>query len=336
MSRARDVADVQDNLGGAVPPYVAGKNIVINGGFDIFQRTSFSTTGVGYGIDLWQQTSSGGGSVSMTQQTTGVPLGSRYCARITAGATAGYGNQNHFIETANCASLWGKTVTLSLKLRRSSSFATSLAVGLQKSSTVDAGVGATWVSVGSETIANASLPTGATSSDWYTVKITAFIPNDGTANSLRVSLSQAAVMTSAYWEMAQVQLELGSVATPFARAGGTIQGELAACQRYYIRVGGDTVANPIALGMSDSTTSGVFLFINPVIMRAAPTSIEFSTLAITDYANYTTNISTLTLSSANKNISRLNAGGGTGITSNRAVALLGNGAGNYFGISAEL
>ena len=32
MSRARDVADIQYNLGGAVPPFVAGKNKIINGG----------------------------------------------------------------------------------------------------------------------------------------------------------------------------------------------------------------------------------------------------------------------------------------------------------------
>ena len=30
-----------------------------------------------------------------------------------------------------------------------------------------------------------------------------------------------------------MQVELGSVATTFSRAGGTIQGELAACMRYY-------------------------------------------------------------------------------------------------------
>jgi hypothetical protein len=38
MSRARDVADVQDNLGGAVPPFVAGKNKIINGDFGVWQR----------------------------------------------------------------------------------------------------------------------------------------------------------------------------------------------------------------------------------------------------------------------------------------------------------
>jgi len=46
MTRARDVADTQDNTGGAVAPVVSGKNFAINGGFDIAQRgTSFTIGG---------------------------------------------------------------------------------------------------------------------------------------------------------------------------------------------------------------------------------------------------------------------------------------------------
>jgi hypothetical protein len=37
MTRSRDVADTQDNLGGAVAPYVAGKNKIINGDFFVNQ-----------------------------------------------------------------------------------------------------------------------------------------------------------------------------------------------------------------------------------------------------------------------------------------------------------
>ncbi len=35
MSRSRNVADTQDNNGGAVPPFAAGKNKIINGDFNI-------------------------------------------------------------------------------------------------------------------------------------------------------------------------------------------------------------------------------------------------------------------------------------------------------------
>ena len=46
MTRARDVADNQENLGGGVPPFVAGKNKIINGDFGIWQRgTSFTNPG---------------------------------------------------------------------------------------------------------------------------------------------------------------------------------------------------------------------------------------------------------------------------------------------------
>jgi hypothetical protein len=232
------VADSTTSTGLAWQPYgaiqVAGKNLVINGGMDFFQRGSLATTTAGYGLDRWAQVSSGSGSnVTITQQTTGVPVGSRYCARITTGASAGYGNQFHYIETSNSATLWGKTATLSIKLRRSAAFAGTLSVILAKSSTVDAGAGATWTTVGSTVVSNSLLPTGTTSGSWHTVTFTVTVPSDGSANSLRISIQQSQVETSAYWEMAQCQLEEGTAATTFSRAGGTIQGELAACQRYY-------------------------------------------------------------------------------------------------------
>jgi hypothetical protein len=46
MSRARD-------LGSLINSPVAGKNVIINGNFDFFQRGSLSTTNAGYGLDRW-------------------------------------------------------------------------------------------------------------------------------------------------------------------------------------------------------------------------------------------------------------------------------------------
>ena len=269
MTRSRDIADQQENLGGAVAPVVTGKNAVINGGMDFFQRGSFSTTSGGYGLDRWYQVSSGSGSnVTITQQTTGVPLGSRYCARITTGASAGYGNQFHYIETSNVVQFWGKTATISIKLRRSSTFGGTLAVIVGKSATVDAGGGASWTNLtasGVNVATNAALPTGTTSSDWLTISYQVDVPNDGTANSLRISIQQNQVETSAYWEMAQCQLEVGSQSTPFSRSGGSIGGELALCQRYYCELGN------ALFGSSDNSSTTIQVTTPyPVTMRAIP------------------------------------------------------------------
>jgi hypothetical protein len=72
------------------------------------------------------------------------------------------------------------------------------------------------------------------------------------------------------------QVEVGSTATSFQTATGTIQGELAACQRYLPSIRGQySTLN----GFFASTTGGVFNYNFPVEARVAPTGITVSNVA---------------------------------------------------------
>jgi hypothetical protein len=272
MSRARDVADVQDNLGGAVPPFVAGKNFLVNGNFDFFQRSSFSASSSGYSLDRWYANINIA-TATITQQTAGVPVGSQYCARVAYSGSSGSCNMWQYIESGNVKALQGKTVTVSAKFRRNASFTANYVLAVYKSSTTNGGPAASWASVGSATALNASIPTGTTSSDWVTVSTTVTIPADGTAEGLAVVCFENTNQASgAYVEISQVQLEQGSLATPFARAGGTIQGELAACRYYFSKFDASTAAGndgAFSTGIIYSSTVVVIPFSFPQ-MRTRP------------------------------------------------------------------
>ena len=290
MTRARDVADTQDNVGGAVAPFVAGKNVLINGGFDIFQRnTTFTSPAVGaYLADRWYNQNSGG-AMTVSRQSTGAPNGSQYVLRVASTGTNQYLNVGQLVETSNVASLWGQTTTFSVKLRKSSAMSTGLELYVQKSPTVDASNGASWTTISTISIATGLLPTGTGSSNWYTASISALIPNDGTANTLRiiVATATATLALGDYWEMSQAQLELGNQMTPFSRAGGSIGGELALCQRYFCKsysvgvVPGGASNDGIIYsgGNAVGTTTGYLgaLVEYPVTMRTIPTVTTYDT-----------------------------------------------------------
>lgn len=267
-------------------PDVAGKNKIINGGFDVFQRSTFaSQTASNYSLDRWY--ASVGGTVTITQQTTGVPVGAQYCMRVAYNASSSFANTRHALSSDLVAPLRGQTVTLSAKVRRNASFAANLSMNLYKNATADTQSGGSWTSISSTSIANASMPTGTTSADWYTVTATVAIPNDGTANGLRVEFGESAAGSSGqYYEVANVQLEVGSVATPFSRAGGTLQGELAACQRYFVRLGSAGNYSGISNeGGALSLTIAQATIRLPVTMRTAPTSVVATNVAWWSYGN---------------------------------------------------
>jgi hypothetical protein len=75
-----------------------------------------------------------------------------------------------------------------------------------------------------------------------------------------------------YWG---VQVEAGTVATPFKKNASSLAGELAACQRYYWRINSDDTFYIPALAIAVNTTFGNAFITFPTTMRANPTSIDF-------------------------------------------------------------
>jgi hypothetical protein len=141
-----------------------------------------------------------------------------------------------------------------------------------------------------------------------------------------------------YFDITGVQLEVGNVATAFQTATGTIQGELAACQRYYSRLTSGVAYGVFpATGSAGSTTQVNFAAILPVRMRVRPTSIDYSGLMASDTVS-AFSISNLTIvtSESTTDAGRL-AATVSGVTQYRPYILYSdNNTAAYLGFSAEL
>jgi hypothetical protein len=132
------------------------------------------------------------------------------------------------------------------------------------------------------------------------------------------------------------QLEEAAGVSAFARNGATIQGELAACQRYYFRWGGTNNFGRMALGFAGSlTTGGLFFVQHPVQMRTNPTALEYSTLAAWDQTTLRA-ITSLTIGQAALNATSVDFAT-TGLTAYRPYELLSNSSSSaFFALTAEL
>jgi hypothetical protein len=131
--------------------------------------------------------------------------------------------------------------------------------------------------------------------------------------------------------LSKVKLELGTSATAFVYAGNTIDGELAACQRYYWRVGASTSA--LGQGMAQATTGSDQFITLKVTMRATPTTLDFADLLIGDGISAAVAFTSATIFGG-ANAVGIN-GSASGLTQYRVYSLR-TGASGYLGIGAEL
>ena len=266
----------------------AAKNYAINGGADIWQRGTTFTNSVAYTADRWYQAAS---NVTTTQETTIVPTGFRYSVKGTTTATTQpYWMQA--IETSNAILLAGQTVTLSYYAATSNS--SNVLIRLDYSTNVDEAIAGTYTTIASNSV--------AATSTMSRVSATFAVPS--TAKTLRILVGAAGSQTTGVTtSFTGVQLELGTTATTFSRAGGTIQGELSACQRYYNQSSVNGVNNAGGAGTVSGIATTTQLLMTgirfPVQMRVAPTVNLGTNGANTPRSSSTGAVATMTSTASN-------------------------------------
>ena len=257
MTISRELAEFATGYGAG--SFAVGRNRIINGDMRIDQRNAGAaqTVGYGYSLDRWQVEAPVGGKVDQQQNAGSVtpPSGFKNYLGCTSTSAYSVSSTDYFtvaqkIEGYNVADLaWGtadaKTVTLSFWVRSSltGTFGGSLvnAAGNrsypftytissantweQKSVTIAGDTSGTWLTTNGNGLAvNFGLGVGSTYSGTAGAWAGAYYFSATGATSV--------VGTSgATFYITGVQLEEGTVATPFERR--QYGQELALCQRYY-------------------------------------------------------------------------------------------------------
>jgi hypothetical protein len=292
-----------DGVTWAGPSTMAGKNFIINGGMDIWQRgTSFTTTGTfatSYTADRWQGYQGGAGNTQVTSRQASDLPGFRYFARIqrpsgnTSTAYLGYWTT---LETANSIPLAGKPVTLSFYARAGSNMTSSNALV----ATVNSGTGTdqpNYSFTGYTTVVTSTvnlLSSGGIVNGWQRYTLTGTVASNMTEVGVTFAYTPTGTAsTNDYYDITGVQLEVGSVATPYAPNGATYQAELAACQRYYQRYIYTGYANS-AMGIGSYYTSSDCYVSFPfsTFMRVAPSFNSSAANALVVLSNSASRTST--------------------------------------------
>jgi hypothetical protein len=316
--------------------FYAGKNKIINGDFGIWQRGTSITASSVYTADRWFA-SQGNGSCSVFQQTFtpgAAPVAGyegQFFARYAGGnSTSGVPVFQQRIEDVR--TLAGQTATVSFYFRNS-------ATGNPSSVTLIQNFGSGGSADVTTTVVSSPTYTGSWVRYSYTISVPSVSGKTiGTSSYLALSFNFPLSQT---WtvDIWGVQVEAGSVATPFQTATGTIQGELAACQRYYYRNSGGQILSNIASGAGNSATIAVIFLQMPVVMRTIPTSLDYSTLSIIDNVSTSVAVTSLVFNTnqGSNNTYGLVATVAAGLTAYRPYFLVGTSTtASYVGLNAEL
>ena len=274
--------------------YSGFKNYIINGNFDIWQYGT-SQTVTGYGSDdRWINRNIGSTKtnymVNATDTERALFNASKF-SRTVVSSVAGVGNVvDKYQKIEDVTKLAGKTVTLSFWAKADSN----------KNIVIEF-----WQHFGtggspSDAVLGISCQLVALTSTWQKFTKTVTLPSivgktlgtDGVhtsysgvnfwldAGSIYDTRTNSLGQQSGTFDIAQVQLEEGSVATPFEQRPYGL--ELSLCQRYYL--------SGIELLYAGNVTNGIYysaMLLLPVIMRTAPTATFRTNRSLTGFAQPT-------------------------------------------------
>ena len=339
------VADSAATTGLRYSATPSASNPVLNSAFQVWQRgTSFSLAASSaniYTADRWILLTQTNEATTISRQATGDTTNLpniQYNLRFQrnsgqTGTLPMYLCQN--FETINSIPFAGKTVTMSFYARKGADYSpTSSLLGVNISS----GTGTDQNIFNG--ITGQSLPIDSSvtlTTTWQRFTVTGTIPTTSTELQLYFTFTPTGTAsTNDYFDITGVQLDVGSVALPFRTYAATIQGELAAAQRYFYLVASGS-GQLIANGLYVSATQFSSLVPLPVTMRSTPTlSVVTGTNYYDTYNGGSDLLNSLTIFSAGTTVSGVFNSSEAAGTQYRPAYLETNNAAAFVAFSAEL
>lgn len=298
------------NLNGG--PLAGTRNRIINGDFSVAQRGTSFVSGANnddaYTLDRWYILSDGNDAIDVTQETSTVPTNQKYAIALDVETINKKFGIAQIIENVNCVGLTGGNVTLSFKAKVSSTtkldnVKAAIVAWSGTADTVTSDIISAWNVEGTNPtlIANATYENTpanlSVTTSYATYSLSANIDTASTNNIIVFIWSDVTDTTLGdFLYITDVQLEPGTVATPFERR--SYGQELALCQRYYYQTSQPNDFYGRA-GTVSATTYHPIIHEFPVLMRIAPnfsaTGATFSSANSSAFSNATTTRRHLTL-----------------------------------------
>jgi hypothetical protein len=310
----------------------------------VWQRgTSVAGSTTAFSADRWQSYRAVAGSTfsrQVTNDTTNLP-NIQYCLRVQRdsgnSATTAIALCQNF-ETINSIPFVGKTVTLSFYARAGANFSqasSTLPVILYSGTGTDQNALIGYAGQTAVITGNAVLTT-----TWQRFTYTGTVASTATELSIYAGnfVGVGTAGAADFYEITGVQLDIGSVALPFRTYAGTLQGELSAAQRYYMRLSSAGASANYGLGYAYNTTSVANQLRNPVTMRITPTTLDYSNIELTivGVSNHAITGLAIDAGTSGPDYVTLLATGASGLTANRPYSLKNTAATGFIGLSAEL
>jgi hypothetical protein len=307
------------------------ENAIINGSFEIWQRgTGGFGLGALYNADRWLFYTGTSTNKSVSRQTAtpgelNVPtFGDATFYWRYAETLATPSDVNALIQRIESVRTFSdQTVTLSFYARSTSA-----------SSTIRSQLTQVFGSGGSSDVAINGITQTLTTS-WARYSQTFSVPSisgktigSNSLLQLNLEIGTNRIQNVDIWG---VQIESGSIPTPFRRNASNVQGELEACQRFYFRTSPGAFVN-LANGRAESSTSIRIFVPQTVTLRSTPAAIEFGGTLGVSGAGTATSLAIDIASPAQTRISATTSGAVT----NAAIFVFASTSDAFIALNSEL